>query len=132
MTCTSCSKRCTFHNKYPGGPLLNPFGLPKDIANAHEWKLKEIKNGRLAMVAMLGIFVQANVTKSSIITASLDVFSQTRELTRPNPLNGAGSLREGNPVENMDAHYILTYKGCYLKNEMRLEQWRKSKQHCGT
>ncbi|KAI9096783.1 hypothetical protein K1719_025962 [Acacia pycnantha] len=47
---------------YPGGPLLNPLGLAKDIKNAHEWKLKEIKNGRLAMVATLGIFVQASVT----------------------------------------------------------------------
>ncbi|PWA13694.1 chlorophyll A-B binding protein [Artemisia annua] len=47
---------------YPGGPLLNPLGLAKDIKNAHEWKLKEIKNGRLAMVAMLGMMVQANVT----------------------------------------------------------------------
>ncbi|KAI3821208.1 hypothetical protein L1987_08768 [Smallanthus sonchifolius] len=66
-----------------------------------------------------------------------NIFSETRELTRPNPLNGAGSLREGNPVENMDAHYVyvllsLTYKGCYLKNEMGLEQWRESKQYCGT
>ncbi|KAI4336972.1 hypothetical protein L6164_015437 [Bauhinia variegata] len=47
---------------YPGGPLLNPLGLAKDIKSAHDWKLKEIKNGRLAMVAMLGIFVQASVT----------------------------------------------------------------------
>ncbi|KAL4196887.1 hypothetical protein AMTRI_Chr04g185350 [Amborella trichopoda] len=47
---------------YPGGPLLNPLGLAKDIHLAHDWKLKEIKNGRLAMVAMIGIFVQASVT----------------------------------------------------------------------
>ncbi|CAK8568280.1 unnamed protein product [Lathyrus sativus] len=47
---------------YPGGPLLNPLGLAKDSKNAHGWKLKEIKNGRLAMVAILGIFVQASVT----------------------------------------------------------------------
>lgn len=32
-------------NSYPGGPLLNPLGLAKDVKNAHEWKLKEIKNG---------------------------------------------------------------------------------------
>ncbi|PHT98725.1 hypothetical protein BC332_32384 [Capsicum chinense] len=47
---------------YPGGPLLNPLGIAKDIKNAKDWKQKEIKNGRLAMVAMLGIFVQASVT----------------------------------------------------------------------
>lgn len=84
---------------YPGGPLLNPLGLAKDIKNAHEWKLKEIKNGlfcmflssliaiifliivilfgtssknlsragRLAMIAMLGIFVQAYVTHAGPI-----------------------------------------------------------------
>ncbi|CAH2035792.1 unnamed protein product [Thlaspi arvense] len=52
---------------YPGGPLLNPLGLAKDIENAHDWKLKEIKNGRLAMMAMLGLFVQASVTHTGPI-----------------------------------------------------------------
>ncbi|KAK1287409.1 hypothetical protein QJS10_CPB19g01750 [Acorus calamus] len=47
---------------YPGGPLLNPLGLARDVDSARDWKLKEIKNGRLAMVAMLGFFVQANIT----------------------------------------------------------------------
>nr|QGW67519.1 light-harvesting chlorophyll a/b-binding protein [Hevea brasiliensis] len=52
---------------YPGGPLFNPLGLAKDIKYARDWKLKEIKNGRLAMVAMLGIFVQAAVTHAGPI-----------------------------------------------------------------
>nr|GEV54442.1 reverse transcriptase domain-containing protein [Tanacetum cinerariifolium] len=41
------------HNRYPCGPSLNPLGLAKGIKNAQQWKLKEIKNGRLAVVAMI-------------------------------------------------------------------------------
>lgn len=38
---------------YPGGPLLNPLGLAKDIKNAHDWKLKEIKNGTRSFILLL-------------------------------------------------------------------------------
>ncbi|KAI4321029.1 hypothetical protein MLD38_034452 [Melastoma candidum] len=60
---------------YPGGPLLNPWGLAKDIKNAREWKLKEIMNGRLAMIAMLGFFVQASVTHVGHINNLLEHLS---------------------------------------------------------
>lgn len=48
---------------YPGGPLFNPSGLAIDKKNYEIMKEKEIKNGRLAMVAMVGFIVQASITK---------------------------------------------------------------------
>ncbi|KAG8070164.1 hypothetical protein GUJ93_ZPchr0006g41033 [Zizania palustris] len=48
---------------YPGGPLFNPLGFgTKSEAEMKELKLKEIKNGRLAMLAFLGFSVQALFT----------------------------------------------------------------------
>nr|GMC70316.1 chlorophyll A-B binding protein 8, chloroplastic [Ipomoea batatas] len=47
---------------YPGGPLFNPLGFGKDEKSMKDLKLKEVKNGRLAMLAILGYFIQGLVT----------------------------------------------------------------------
>lgn len=60
---------------YPGGPIFNILGLGKTETEMNDLKLKEIKNGRLAMLAMWGYGAQAVLTGESPIQNLIDHLS---------------------------------------------------------
>jgi len=72
----------------PGGPLdfFDVAANPQDLAIL---KVKEIKNGRLAMVAMLGVFVQGLVTNEGPAT------NWGRHVANPFEVNAVSVLAAG-------------------------------------
>jgi len=60
---------------YPGGPIFNILGMGKSDTEMNDLKLKEIKNGRLAMLAMWGFGSQAVLTGKSPCENLLDHLS---------------------------------------------------------
>lgn len=57
----------TFKQTYGPGPFydFDPLGMAKK--DMREWQLKELKNGRLAMIASIGFIMQTMVTGKPII-----------------------------------------------------------------
>jgi len=60
---------------YPGGPFFNLFNLGKTEAEMKKLKTNEIKNGRLAMLAMFGYGAQAVMTGKGPFQNLLDHLS---------------------------------------------------------
>ena len=57
---------------YPGGGPFDPLNFSSDADGFVEQAVKEVKNGRLAMVAMLGYGAQAAVTREGPLRNLLD------------------------------------------------------------
>jgi light-harvesting complex II chlorophyll a/b binding protein 7 len=62
---------------YPGGWLFDPLNLSSDPKTYEEMRVREIKNGRLAMVAWVGFAVQAATTGQGPLENVVDVFNMT-------------------------------------------------------
>jgi light-harvesting complex II chlorophyll a/b binding protein 7 len=57
---------------YPGGAPFDPLQFSNKPDEFVDQAVKEIKNGRLAMLAMLGYFVQAAVTREGPVQNLVD------------------------------------------------------------
>lgn len=54
-------------DREPGTYFLDPLGLAKDPSKMAKYRVNEIKNGRLAMVAVSGAIHHAAITKMNLV-----------------------------------------------------------------
>ena len=72
---------------YPGG-AFDPLGLADDPDTLAELKVKEIKNGRLAMMSMLGFFIQVRARGCGWADVRAWLFSRGASCFEPLPVPG--------------------------------------------
>lgn len=58
-----------------GGPFFNVLGMAKDEASKKKLRTNELRNGRLAMIAMLGYASQAVLTGKGPAQNLMDHFN---------------------------------------------------------
>jgi len=54
---------------------INPFGFNYDDEEYFAMQTREVKNGRLAMVAIIGMFLQSAITGQGIVTQIASAFT---------------------------------------------------------
>lgn len=78
----------------PGGPAFNFLGFGRSENNLRDLQIKEVKNGRLAMIAVLGFGAQAVLTRQGPFQNLLDHLSNP---TANNILTNFGRIYQQAP-----------------------------------